>query len=77
MGPVFPTTIALIADTFPIRTATAMGIAITAGWIGLAVSSPLIGALAGSNAAHLRTALYLFPAASMLMIAVNLCIRLR
>jgi len=75
MAPVFPTTLAMLADAFPVRTATAMGIAITAGWIGLAVSSPVIGALSGSGPGRLRTALYLFPVASTAMILVNLAIR--
>src|SRR5579885_1273243 len=41
MAPVFPTTLAIVGDAFPVMTATAMGLVITCGWIGLAVSSPI------------------------------------
>ncbi len=73
MAPVFPTTLAMVGDAFPRMTATAMGIVITSGWIGLAVSSRIIGALAGSR--DLATALLLLPAFSMAMIVVNLAVR--
>ncbi len=75
MAPVFPTTLAMVGDTFPRMTATAMGIAITCGWIGLAISSKLIGALAGTDPKGLRNALLVIPAASVLMIFVNLGLR--
>jgi len=75
MAPVFPTTLAMIGDAFPAMTATAMAIAITSGWVGLAVSSPIIGAIAGPGSQNLGTALLLFPAASVLMILVNLSVR--
>jgi len=70
MAPIFPTTLALVGDAFPRMTATAMGIVITCGWLGLAVSSPIIGAFA-----HLETALLLLPGFSVLMILVNLALR--
>lgn len=73
MAPVFPTTLAIVADAFPRGTATAMGIVITCGWIGLAVSSTIIGEIA--NASTLGTALLLLPAASVVMILVNLALR--
>ena len=73
MAPVFPTTLAITADTFPRGTATAMGIVITFGWIGLAVSSPIIGALARGDNYH--RALMLIPISSCLMIVVNLIMR--
>ncbi|MFN3324050.1 MAG: MFS transporter [Bryobacteraceae bacterium] len=75
MAPVFPTTLAMVGDAFPKGTATAMGIVITFGWIGLAVSSPIIGAIAGEGSADLNTALLVLPAASVLMIIVNLALR--
>jgi hypothetical protein len=56
-------------------TATAMGIVITSGWIGLAVSSRVIGALAGEDPRRLKTALLVIPAGSVLMIIVNLALR--
>jgi len=75
MAPVFPTTLAMVGDAFPKGTATAMGIVITCGWVGLAVSSPLIGSIAGQGSANLGTALLVLPAASVLMIVVNLVLR--
>jgi len=75
MAPVFPTTLAMVGDAFPRGTATAMGIVITCGWIGLLVSSPIIGAIAGGSDANLKTALLIIPAFSVLMILVNLALR--
>jgi fucose permease len=73
MAPVFPTTLAMVGGAFPNRTATAMGIVITCGWIGLLVSSPIIGSVAGTSG--LRTALLLLPGFSVLMVIVNLVLR--
>jgi fucose permease len=72
MAPVFPTTLAMVGDRFPQMTATALGIAITSGWIGLVVSSPIIGAIAGTDPRRLKSALLILPAAAALMIVVNL-----
>ena len=73
MAPVFPTTLAMVADSFPRGPATAMGIAITSGWIGLAVSSPIIGSIAASGT--LRHALLLLPVLASAMVLVNLVLR--
>jgi fucose permease len=70
MAPMFPTTLAMVGDAFPRMTATAMGIVITSGWIGLAVSSPIIGSISG-----LQNALLLLPVFSVAMIVVNLILR--
>ncbi len=75
MAPVFPTTLAMVADAFPRGTATAMGIVITCGWVGLAASSPIIGALAGTDPTNLKNALLLLPAFSVAMVLVNLALR--
>ena len=75
MAPVFPTTLAMVGDAFPRMTSTAMGIAITTGWIGLAVSSSIIGAIAGADPTRIKTALLVLPAFSVLMIFVNLAVR--
>jgi fucose permease len=75
MAPVFPTTVALIGDVFPRMTGTAIGIAITSSWIGLAVSSRIIGSIAAGDPARLRKALLVLPGMSVLMIAVNLALR--
>ena len=74
MAPVFPTTLALTGTAFPRMTATAIGFVITCGWAGLAVSSRLIGAIAGGDPARLKKALLLIPAFSVLMVALNLAI---
>lgn len=74
MAPVFPTTLAMVGNAFPRMTATAMGIVITSGWIGLVVSSPVIGRIAGEDPKKLKTALLLLPAFSVLMIGVNLAL---
>jgi len=79
MAPVFPTTLAMVGDAFPKMTATAMGIVITSGWIGLAVSSRIIGAIAGTEVTpdpvRLKTALLVIPIFSAIMIVVNLALR--
>lgn len=75
MAPVFPTTLAMVGNAFPRMTATAMGIVITSGWIGLVVSSPIIGKIAGADPAGLKTALLVLPAFSVVMVIVNLLLR--
>jgi hypothetical protein len=75
MAPVFPTTVALIGDLFPRMTGTAIGIGITSGWIGLAVSSRLIGSIAAGDPARLKKALLVLPGMSALMVALILALR--
>jgi len=75
MAPVFPTTLAMVGDAYPRMTSTAMGIVITSGWIGLVISSPVIGALAGQDPTGLRTALLVLPVLSCAMVVVNLALR--
>jgi MFS family permease len=75
MGPVFPTTVALVGDVFPRMTGTAIGIAITSGWIGLAVSSRVIGFIAAGDPARLKKALLVLPGMSLVMVAVNVALR--
>lgn len=75
MAPVFPTVLAMVADRFHTMTATATGIAISSGWIGLAVSSRIIGSIAGGDPKRLKKALMVIPAASVVMIGVNLALR--
>ncbi len=70
MAAVFPTVLSMAGDYFPQCSATAIGIAITSGWLGLAVSSPVIGALAERSS--LRDALLLIPALSVGMVLVAL-----
>ncbi len=75
MAPVFPTTLGMTGDAFRKGTATAMGIVITSGWIGLAVSSKIIGGIAGGDNTRLKTALLLLPVFSLIMVVVNLILR--
>jgi fucose permease len=73
MAPVFPTTLGVVGATFTGATAgTAIGIAVTAGWFGLAVSSPIIGGIAGDDPKRLKKALLLIPSASLVMLLVAL-----
>ncbi len=75
MAPVFPTVLAMVADRFHTMTATAQGVAISSGWLGLAVSSRIIGSIAGGEPKRLKSALLVIPAASVVMIVVNLALR--
>jgi fucose permease len=75
MAPVFPTALAIVGNAFPRMTGTAIGFAVTCGWIGLAVSSRLIGTIAGGDPKRLKKALLLIPSFSAVMIALNLVIR--
>jgi len=76
MAPVFPTTLAITGTVFSRVTGTAMGIVITCAWAGPAVSSPLIGAIAGGDPLRLRKALLLIPAFAAVMVFLNLRILL-
>ncbi|HTP86366.1 MAG TPA: MFS transporter [Bryobacteraceae bacterium] len=73
MAPVFPTALAIVGDVFRSRTNTAMGFAITCGWLGYAVSSPIIGFI--SSRSSLGAALLILPVFSVAMVVVNLAIR--
>jgi fucose permease len=75
MAPVFPTALGMTGDAFPKATATAMGIVITAGWVGLAVSSKIIGSIAGGDDAKLKTALLVLPVFSAGMVVVSVILR--
>jgi hypothetical protein len=56
-------------------TGTAIGFAVTCGWIGLAVSSRLMRAIAGGDPKRLKKALLVIPLFSAVMAALNLVIR--
>ncbi len=74
MAPVFPTTLSIVGDAFPRMAGTAIGFVITCGWAGLAVSSRVIGMIAGNNPLRLKKALLVIPAAAVLMIGMDLMI---
>jgi fucose permease len=75
MAPVFPTTLAIVGDNFPRMTGTAIGFVITCGWIGLAVSSRIIGFIAGGDPRRLKRALLVIPASALLMVVLDLAIQ--
>ena len=75
MAPVFPTALAIVGNVSPRMTGTAIGFAITCGWAGLAVSSRVIGAIAGGDPLRLRKALMVIPASAVLMVVLSLAIR--
>jgi len=75
MAPVYPTTLAVVGDTFPKMASTALGIVVAAGWLGLALSSRIIGAIAGADPKRLRQALRVIPVSSAVMVVLDLVIR--
>jgi fucose permease len=75
MAPVFPTTLAIVGDAFPRMTSTAIGFVITCGWTGLAVSSRIIGVIAGGDPTRLKKALMVIPASAVLMVGLDLAIQ--
>ena len=67
MGPVFPNCIAITNTRFG-NDPTALGLALMAGWVGMAISSRAIGALAGDgHGVRLKNALLVVPGASVLL----------
>ncbi len=74
MAPVFPTALSIVGGRFTTATATAIGVAVTCGWLGLVASSPIIGGVAGSEATGLKKGLLLLPAAGALMFLVTLAL---
>lgn len=75
MAPVFPTTLAVTGARFASLPGTAIGFVITCGWAGLAVSSRIIGAIAGGDPLRLKKALLLIPASSVLMVGLIFALR--
>lgn len=74
MAPVFPTTLAITGTAFPHMTGTAIGFVMTCGWAGLAVSSRIIGAVAGGDPRRLKSALLLIPGSAVLMVGLDVAI---
>jgi fucose permease len=72
MAPMFPTVLAMASTAFPETKATAMGLCQTFGWTGLAVSSGIIGAIAGGDPKRLKQALLILPLFSVLIVVANL-----
>lgn len=66
MGPLFPTILAATGSAFSTATGTAMGLAITGGWLGYLFIPPNIGRLA-----DLHTGLFLVSGAAVLLAVTN------
>jgi fucose permease len=77
MAPIFPTTIAIVGRLFKQQAATAIGFAITCGFSGLVVSSPVIGWLSGSEVEGLGRGLLLLPAMSIIVVLILIFFRSR
>lgn len=75
MGPVYPSAMGMVGDSFREMTATYMGIVITWGWGGVVASSWLIGMIAGHDEDRLGRALLLLPVFSAVMVVINLALR--
>jgi len=75
MAPVFPTTIAIVGRIFQQRSGTAIGFAITCGFSGLVVSSPIIGLLAGDTPEGIGRALLLIPVLSAVIALILILFR--
>ena len=82
MAPVYPTVNAMANanKVFEGMQATAMGLCQTFGWTGLAVSSGIIGAIAGGDPKRLKKALLILPLFSLLiavaaLVLINLPVR--
>jgi len=74
MGPVFPTAIAITQQKFPGNN-TALGLALVFGWLGLAVSTPIIGSIAGGDTKRIKPALLVLPAFGVIIAAVSFALR--
>jgi fucose permease len=75
MAPIFPAVLAMAGDSFPRMTATALGIVITSGWTGLAISSRLIGTISGSDPKGIKTGLLVLPVFSAVLVMLTIAVR--
>ncbi|HMD69831.1 MAG TPA: MFS transporter [Bryobacteraceae bacterium] len=73
MAPVLPTVLGMAGEALPRWPATGMAMALAAGWLGLAASSPLIVGIA--NRSSLSAAMMLLPALSLAMALVAMAMR--
>jgi FHS family L-fucose permease-like MFS transporter len=75
MAPVFPTTIAMVGKLFKKQSGTAIGFAITCGFSGFMLSSPIIGWLSGPDPAGIGHGLLLLPVLSCTITVIFLASR--
>ncbi len=66
-GPLFPTTLAAAGTAFPQNIGTAIGLAITGGWLGYVFIPPSIGYVS-----KLRSGMFITSAAAVLLVVANL-----
>lgn len=72
MGPLFPTLLAATGINFPRNMGTAIGLAITGGWLGYVFIPPAIGyALNLGLVSNLRNGLFLTSGAAVLLVLMN------
>lgn len=67
MAPMFPTILAAVANGFPKHAGTAIGLAITGGWLGMVFIPPTIGYVA-----DLRTGMFITSVAAAVLIVANI-----
>jgi len=75
MAPIFPTVIAIVGLRFKRKAATAIGFAITCGFSGLVVSSPVIGWISGTDPRGIQRGLMIIPVSALIIIGVLLALR--
>ena len=75
MAPVFPTTIAIVGRLFAQKSGTAIGFAITCGFSGLVLSSPVIAWLSGADPRGIGRGLLLVPAISLVIVVTLIVFR--
>ena len=75
MAPIFPTTIAIIGKVFKQGAATAIGFAITCGFSGLVLSSPVIGWLSGPDPSGIGKGLLMIPILALVITILLLAFR--
>ena len=75
MAPVFPTTIAIVGRIFKQRSGTAIGFAITCGFSGLVLSSPVIAWLSGADPRGIGRGLLLIPVLSLVIVVTLVVFR--
>jgi len=75
MAPIFPTVIAIVGLRFKRKAATAIGFAITCGFSGLVVSSPVIAWLSGADPHGIQRGLMIIPVCSLIIIFVLFALR--
>jgi fucose permease len=69
LAPIYPTTLGVVSARFADRSGTALGLAITCGWLGAVVISPSLGFVAQRSDFRTAYALVVLAAAAMAVVA--------